>query len=64
MYLLLDAITPPTLHVPPTNRRNCKDPHRRGNLRSVSKVPATAVQRRVPLLSHNCDRADHESDVE
>ena len=63
MYLLLDATTLPTLHVPPTNKQNCRDPHRRDNLRFVSKVLATTVQRRVPLLSRNCARADRESDV-
>ncbi len=63
MCLLLDATTLPTLHAPPTNKQNCRDPHRRGNLRFVSKVPATAVLRRVRLLSHNCARVDRESDV-
>ncbi len=63
MCLLLGAIILPTLHVPPTNRRNCRDLHRRGNPRFVAKVPVTAVQRRVPLLSHNCVRAGRESDV-
>ena len=63
MYLLLGATTLPTLHVPPTNRRNCRDPHRRGNPRFVARVPGAAVQHRVLLLFRNYVRGGLESGV-
>lgn len=63
MYLLLDATTLPTLHVLPTNTQNCRDPHHRDSPRFAAKIPVVAVQRRVPLLSHNYVRAGRESDV-
>lgn len=63
MYLQLDATTLPTLHVPPTNKRNCRDPRRRGNPRFAASVPGAAVQHRVPLLSHNYGPTDPGSDA-
>ena len=63
MCLLLDAIVLPMPRVLPTNRRNCRDPHRKGSPRFVSKIPVVAVWHRVHLLSHNCVRAGRESDV-
>ena len=63
MCLLPGATTLPTLRVPPTNKQNCRDPHRRGNPHFVARVPGAAVQHRVPLLSRNYVRAGHEADV-
>ena len=62
-YLLLDATNLPMLHGPPTNRRNCRDLHRRGNPRFVARVLGVAVQHRVPLPARNYVQVGPESDA-
>ena len=47
----------------PTNKRNCKGPHRKDRPRSGAKVPGVSVQRRVPLPSRNYVLAGLESDA-
>ena len=47
----------------PTNKRNCKGPHRKDKPRSGTKVPEVSVQRRVPLPSRNYVLAGLESDA-
>ena len=62
-YLLLDAITLPTPHVPPTNRQSCIDLHRRGNPHSAARILVAEGQHRVLPLFHNCGRLGRESDA-
>ena len=62
-YLLLGAITLPTLHVPPTNRQSCIDLRHRGNPHSVARILVAEGQHRVRPLSHNCGRLGRESDA-